>query len=111
VLLILAMLVLRALVPAGYMLAADDGHLALVLCGAGVPGAHHHDAHHPGPHTHGDPTCPYAQSAGPAPLPHAPVLTAAAIAAVVRLPVEFSQTSLQPGPLRALPARAPPASA
>jgi len=106
------MLLLRALVPAGYMLAPEDGRLALVLCDAGAPrGAHHHDAHHPGPHTHGGPNCPYAQSSGPAPLADAPTATAAAIAARVRLPAEVSQTALQPGPLRQLPARAPPQTA
>ena len=75
---VLAMLCLRALVPAGFMLAPIDGHLAVVLCDIDAArAAHHHAGHdHPGHHHHLelDPTCPYAQSVGPAPLPAQPVL-------------------------------------
>src|SRR5688572_17441061 len=85
-----AVLCLRALIPAGFMLAPVDGHLEMVFCDAAAPKPIHHPpmAHvhdmsgmeHGGPehaasehgvtgYAHADPTCPYAQSAGPAPLP------------------------------------------
>jgi len=103
------MLGLRALVPAGYMLAPEDGQLAVVLCEADARGtAHRHDSHqHPG-HTHSDPTCPFAQSAGPAPLPALPALAPAAIATVLLLPAQVSQTFIQFGPSRHQSPRAPP---
>lgn len=111
VLLVLAMLALRALVPAGYMLAAVDGGMGVVLCGtAAAPAHHHHAAHeHPGAgHAHADPTCPYAQSAGPAPLPLLPVLAAVPAADRSVLPRESSQTLTAFGPLRQHPPRGPP---
>ncbi len=76
-LLILGWLFLRALIPAGFMLAPVDGRLALVVCDAEMSAGEQHHHHHPGhDHTahhegvHSDPTCPYAQSAGAAPADH-----------------------------------------
>jgi hypothetical protein len=98
-LLVFAALLLRAFVPAGFMLAPVDGHLAFVLCDAEMSaGEHqHHDhpshdnaAHHEG--VHGDPTCPYAQSAGPAPLPTLPVLVSAATLDQLVAPSGATQT-------------------
>ena len=68
---VLVMLCLRALVPAGFMLAPLNGRLAVVLCDsmAAPGGAHEHVGHHHPGHAHLDPTCPFAQSSGPAPLP------------------------------------------
>src|SRR5579864_7917867 len=85
---VLAMLCLRAFIPAGFMLAPVGGQLAVVLCDTDAqglapnqtPGHHGHDlavGHH---HAQTDPTCPYAQSSGPAPLPVVPVLAAVQIA-------------------------------
>jgi len=106
---VLAMLGLRALIPAGFMLAPQDGRLAVVLCDSDAPGAaHRHDGHHHPGHTHSDPTCPYAQSAGPAPLPEFPALAAAPIATVLLLPAQVSQTFVQFGPSRHQSPRAPP---
>ena len=105
-LLVLAMLALRALVPAGYMLAPVDGQLALVLCAANASLAGHHHAH-PG-HTHFDPTCPFAQSAGPAPPPAFPVLAPAAVATAVAVPAQLSQRFVHFGPARQHSPRAPP---
>ena len=103
------MLGLRALVPAGYMLAPEDGQLAVVLCEANAPGtAQRHDGHQHAGHTHSDPTCPFAQSAGPTPLPALPALAAASIATVLLLPAQVSQTFIQFGPSRQQSPRAPP---
>jgi len=107
---VLAMLALRALVPAGFMLAPEAGHLALVPCDVDARRAAGH--HHEGPqhplHAHPDPTCPYAQSAGPAPLPALPVLAAAPISTVRLLPAQSPQTFVPFGPSRQQSPRAPP---
>jgi hypothetical protein len=67
---------LRALVPTGYMLAATDGHLRLVICPAGIQRAHdmtasgmtamEHGAsmHHAGHEATGAEHCPFALSGG-----------------------------------------------
>jgi hypothetical protein len=110
------MLCLRALVPAGFMLAPIDGRLAVVLCDSDARGAmqrhaghdhvgHDHAGHH---HTQTDPTCPYAQSAGPAPLPALPVLAGAPLETVPVLPTHFAQTYAQFGPSRQQSPRGPP---
>lgn len=112
VLLVLAMLALRSPVPAGYMLASSDGAMGVVLCDtAAAASAHHHHAGHEHPdraHAHPDPTCPYAQSAGPAPLPALPVLAAEPVADRTLLPQDSSQTLAAFGPLRQHPPRGPP---
>ena len=110
--LVLAMLALRALVPAGFMLAPEAGRLAIVLCDAdarGGAGHHHHPdgLQHP-LHAHLDPTCPYAQSAGPAPLPALPVLAATPISTVRLLPARSLATFVPFGPSREQSPRAPP---
>lgn len=110
-LLVLGMLCLRALIPAGFMLAPVDGRLAFVLCEAEGPAAgHHHSGHDHAMHHHGaaDPTCPYAQSAGPAPLPTLPVLAGAAFLDVLISPTDYSQTLLRFGPTRQPSSRGPP---
>jgi hypothetical protein len=118
-LLVFGMLFLRALVPAGFMLAPVDGHLAVVLCEPGVmaSGDHHLHHHHPGNDPaahhgmHGDPSCPYAQSAGSAPLPTLPVLTAGAIPDRLAATPVATQTLLTFGPPRQQTSRGPPSLA
>jgi len=109
---VLVMLGLRALIPAGFMLAPVEGHLAVVLCNAVAHGAVHHlgSYDHPGHHSHTqiDPTCPYAQSAGPAPLPALPVFGLRPIAVAGPLPVQVAQTYAQAGPFRQQSPRGPP---
>jgi hypothetical protein len=101
-LLLLGMLFLRALVPAGFMLAPVDGSLAFVLCEPGVlAGGHHHGAH-------ADSTCPYAQSAGPAPLPTLPVVAGGGVSDLVVWPTALAQTFLRCGPPRQESCRGPP---
>jgi hypothetical protein len=113
-LLVLGVLFLRGLIPAGFMLAPVDGTLAIVLCdmqmSAGEP--HHPAGHdHRGAHHHGgggDPICPYAQSSGPAPLPALPVLAGGAILDQMVAPTAFTQTLLTFGPIRRQSPRGPP---
>jgi len=115
-LLVLGALFLRALIPAGFMLAPVDGRLEFILCDAEMPAGesqrhHHHPghdnaAHHDG--VHGDPTCPYAQSAGPAPLPTLPVLAGAASLDQLPAPAALTQTLLSFGPPRQQSSRGPP---
>jgi hypothetical protein len=105
---VLIMLALRALVPAGFMLAPVDGQPAIVLCDTDAPGARHHVGHHHAGHAHADPTCPYAQSAAPAPLPALPALTAAPGAAADALPTLSAQVHARFGPSRQQSPRAPP---
>jgi len=83
---LLPVLVLRALVPAGFMAtAASDGGVHMQFCvHAGM-----HASHAPGSNQAADPRCPFAQSASPAPLP---VLSVAA-PDVLHTPV------VQPDPL------------
>jgi len=121
-LLVLGLVLLRGLVPAGFMLAPADGHLAFVLCDAdasvsampgAMPASHHHlhmamDHASHGHGTHGDPTCPYAQSGGPAPLPTLPVLAGGASFERPRLPAAITQTLLGFGPIRRPSSRGPP---
>jgi hypothetical protein len=122
-LLVLALVLLRGLVPAGFMLAPVDGHLAFVLCDADVsmpamaagamPAGHDHmhmamgDAAH-GHGAHGDPTCPYAQSGGAAPLPTLPVLAGGTTFERPQLPAAITQTLLGFGPIRQPSSRGPP---
>ena len=106
------MLALRALVPAGFMLAPVDGQPAIVLCDTDAPGVpHQHAGHHHAGHAHLDPTCPYAQSAGPAPLPALPALTAAPAVTADALPAPSAQVHARFGPSRQQSPRAPPLSA
>lgn len=112
-LLVLGMLFLRALIPAGFMLAPVDGSLAVVLCDAQMSAGEHHHHHHHDQSTHhegahGDPTCPYAQSAGPAPLPTLPVLAGGAVYDRLVPPVAVTQTLLRFGPARQQTSRGPP---
>jgi len=117
-LIVLGILCLRALVPAGFMLAPVDGRVSFVLCDPSVLGdshrmhmGHDHASHeHAGHHhdAHVDPTCPYAQSAGPAPLPTLPVLAAGPIAVGMRLPTDLVQFFIQFGPTRQQLPRGPP---
>jgi hypothetical protein len=100
----LPLLALRALIPAGFMASPVAGSLQLVFCGVG-----HHDHAHPS--TVGDPTCPFAQSAGPAPLPSLPVVPTSIEAVAFALPAASSQTVPQYGPLRRPIPRGPPALA
>jgi hypothetical protein len=79
-----------------------------------MPEGHHHQMHAAGDHAahqhgaHGDPTCPYAQSGGPAPLPALPVLASGTTFERPRLPAAVTQTLLGFGPIRQPSSRGPP---
>ncbi len=118
--LLLPLLALRTLVPAGYMVTAADGGLRIVICDAGFAGgntpAHHHGDHHGHQHGGTDPQpsggehCPFAHAAVNAP---PPLLVSGAL--VPLLQVTFTSRSseqLPPatGPPRQTSARAPPLS-
>ena len=76
---LLPLLAVRALVPAGFMLSAQNGALQIVLCSGNGPVAvtpsapsaheHHHDGgqagseHHSGSGAHGSSVCPFALAA------------------------------------------------
>lgn len=66
-------LLVRALIPVGYMLDAAHGHAQLSFCGASsASGAPDSPGGHQGPA--GDAPCAFALSAGAAPLPVLPAL-------------------------------------
>lgn len=109
---VLPVLALRALIPAGFMAAPVDGTLQIVLCQPEImAGGHHHHHHHnpqdPAP-LDVDPTCPYAQSAGPALMPTLPVLPAAVAMHRPEPPAATTQTQLSCGPPRQQSPRGPP---
>ena len=109
---VLPVLALRALVPAGFMAASVDGTLQIVLCRPGIMAGGHHHHHHqnsqdPAP-LDVDPTCPYAQSAGPALMPMLPVLPAAVAMHRLEAPAATSQTQFGFGPPRQQSPRGPP---
>lgn len=112
--LLLGFLALRALVPAGFMLAPEAGGFAFVLCSADMPMGHSQASQHhePPPHTRPDhppdPTCPYAQSAGPAPLPTFPSFKPTTHFAVLRQPAAATQVFTGSGPRRQPSSRGPP---
>jgi hypothetical protein len=115
---VLAMLCLRAFIPAGFMLAPIDGRLEIVLCDTDAGGSGHstglhatHHGHHSDPahpHAHPDPTCPYAQSSGPAPLPALPAVAAVRVTVLTGRSVEVAQTDSHFGPERQHTSRGPP---
>ncbi len=119
---VLGMLCLRALVPAGTMLAPSQAHPALVMCSAALPtsvrtgnpyesshgAGSAHDAGAPHGGAHSDPDCPYAQSAGPAPLPTLPLLTHAAPRDAEVASGRVAQIFPSSGPTRQQTPRGPP---
>ncbi len=105
--LLLLLLALRALVPAGFMATATAHGVEMVFCEPGA-GASAHHAHH---HSHGsaaDPNCPFAQSAGPAPLPALPALAAAPPEVNFVHRILPQRTAVASGPPRQQAPRGPP---
>jgi DUF2946 family protein len=93
------------------MLAPLAGRVAVVLCNADAAAAARHadDRDHSGHrHSQSDPACPYAQSAGPAPLPSLPLLALAPTSSEPALQLGVSQTHSSFGPTRQAPPRGPP---
>jgi hypothetical protein len=103
------LLAVRALVPAGFMASTTEQGLQLVFCEAGVATSHAHG--HPHHHTDRgspDPGCPYAQSAGPAPLPTLPALAAEVPAAGFVATFTPAPVAVLQGPPRQQTPRGPP---
>jgi hypothetical protein len=116
--LLLPAILFRALIPGGFMLAVDsDGTLGLQFCPGTFPAAADtrpaHASHHDGASGdsgtagHGQLLCPFAATAGPAPLP---TLTALVIAPDYNQPVISRPVSRDTIPtiIRAQSPRAPP---
>jgi hypothetical protein len=104
--LLLPLMVLRGLLPAGYMPFTQEGALRIVLCGEGLQqsGADHAPA---GSHHNDD--CPFALASGLAP-PTPLFALPASPAPLLRLPARrFAQQSPAFAPLRHEAARGPPA--
>lgn len=123
--LVLPLLLLRLLVPAGFMPMAGAGGLGIVLCPQearlppGLAMAHAgHAMHHAGHHGGGAPAsaehhapCLFAASAAP-PVPASLLLAAAAPASATAAPLpRQARASALPVILRAQSARAPPQAA
>ena len=113
---VLPVLLLRASIPAGFMAASVEGTLQIVLCQPGLmAGGHHHPHHHRDSQSPAsievDPTCPYAQSAGPALMPTLPVLPATADMHRLEPPAATTQRQLEYGPTRQQSPRGPPTPA
>ncbi len=108
---VLPVLLLRAAIPAGFMAASVDGALQIVLCQPQMMGGPHHH-HHSGTQnpvpSGADPTCPYAQSTGPALMPTLPVLPAMAVMHRVSAPAAATQLQFNFGPPRQQSPRGPP---
>ena len=108
---VLPVLLLRAAIPAGFMAASIDGAWQIVLCQPQMMAGHHHH-HHSGSQdpmpSDVDPTCPYAQSAGPALMPALPVMPLVAVMHRLQPPAAITQTRLTFGPPRQHFPRGPP---
>lgn len=109
-LLLLAALVLRALVPTGYMLETAAGHLQLRFCEAQAGVHHHQHAGHalPGHDTRAHPGCSYALSAAPALSASPATLAAPSAATAASLPRHYPGAKARFGPPRLESARGPP---
>jgi Protein of unknown function (DUF2946) len=111
---VLPVLLLRAAIPAGFMAASVDGTWQIVLCEPQMMMAagHHHHHHHSDSHdsmpSDVDPTCPYAQSAGPALMPTLPLLPTVAMMHRLQPQPATTQTRLPSGPARQQFPRGPP---
>ena len=125
--LLLALLALRGLVPAGYMIDTTGGSLSLVVCSSGVYSAaaqadhskhaeHHH--HHQNSHQNEESNkesaasdhsiCPFALAATGAPTPVLPAIDVAASTEIGRIVDNGSSLFGTFGPSRAQQSRAPP---
>ena len=127
--LLLALIALRGLVPAGYMIDVSANGLSLVVCGSGIyaaaaqstaiQGEHH--AHHHGDGHHGDGAndssqaletdhsiCPFAVAATGASAPSLPAMLVVGETIIDRLAGRSVLVFSSFGPSRAQQSRAPP---
>jgi hypothetical protein len=115
---LLPALLLRALIPAGFMPAVGAGSPGLVFCEPGAAGTAALPAHHHHPHGHDDAghgshraagECPFAQSAAPA-LPAAPALACLPLPIATLAATAGEDQVFLSVPLRHAAARGPPES-
>ncbi|HYM33857.1 MAG TPA: DUF2946 family protein [Steroidobacteraceae bacterium] len=116
--LLLPLLALRGLVPAGYMIDATEHGLSIVVCESGIYGdllasdatKHHHGHHtsdsHRSQHDHS--ICPFAIAATGAPAPSAVTLATVVDVAIDRVRDTHVVIANRFGPSRAQQSRAPP---
>lgn len=81
------------------------GHAGVELVFCDTAATHQHHAHQP---ARVDASCPFAQSAAPAPLPALPALTADLATHSFESPATAAQTALVFGPRRQQSPRGPP---
>ena len=116
--LLVPLLALRGLVPAGYMVDATSNGLAIVVCESGIYSAaaqlgsehHHHHGHDkdasPGQHDHS--ICPFAIAATGVSTSCSTATIAVAAVEIGRISSEFAVVDSLFGPSRAQQSRAPP---
>lgn len=109
--LLLPLMALRALLPAGYMPVSEDGQLRIVMCSQGMAqpdpaGADHGKASHQLPPGTGD--CPFAHAPASVPPLHFIAGIAAPVFTVQFIGVEANWRPPATGPPRRSPTRAPP---
>lgn len=109
IVLLLPLLLLRALLPGGYMPLAEAGEIRLVLCSEGLQqgGDSDRDPSHPEPADGG--SCPFAPATFKGSPPHVPVASAMPAPHGQVLPFDTVDIPLANGPARSASARAPPA--
>jgi hypothetical protein len=109
--LLLPLLALRALLPAGHMVAMDEGAPRIVLCSDGLAAWNTPDSD-PAPHQQPDGAndCPFAHAALNAPPPHYVAGTAVATPDLQFIPDLSRALPPSVGPPRSGGARAPPAT-
>jgi hypothetical protein len=122
--LLLALLALRGLVPAGYMVDATADGLSIVVCDSGIYAAaaqlssgqtahrhHHHDGNGEGKESSGisdHSICPFAIAATGASAPSLPLLETVTSVVVDRVASNQAVVTSLSGPSRAQQSRAPP---
>jgi hypothetical protein len=107
--LLLPLMVLRALLPAGFMPVAEHGELRMVMCSAGLalPGTDHSGK---GTQDHtGSDSCPFAHAAASAPPTQHVVAITEPLREVRFLSLAIDTLPPATGPPRTAAARAPPA--
>lgn len=105
----LVLIAFRALVPAGFMIAPVRGSAELRFCVAGL----HRGSHAGTPLGHPsaiDSSCPFAQSAGPAPIPQIAPVPGEPPAGPTWQARMLAQTAPSFGPPREQPSRGPPSN-
>jgi hypothetical protein len=113
--LLLPLLALRALVPAGFMLDASSDGLSMVICSGGVYKTVSVDHGDQAPVTdhgqqtqHGDSICPFAVAATGAPAPSALPMVLGALSAIGIVANDVAEFHSLFGPSRVQQSRAPP---